>query len=176
MNISLSASVTGLDEDIARIEGRFRAAMKNAMPALADDIAVCMIEHVQGDVYNKWWPKDYKRRGANGGLADIDNSDFSIDDNSVKFTYLPSGETDQTDFPVHGDALIGRIERRNPKYNWAGHQPGDRPFFTNFLGEMIEEGRAERALVDGINAVDRTLEVMADLFSTTRDGDEGFSD
>ena len=176
MNIALSASVTGLDEDIAEIEGRFRAAMKNAMPALADDIAVCMIEHVQGDVYNKWWPKDYKRRGADGGLADIDNSDFSIDDNSVKFTYLPSGETDQTDFPVHGDALIGRIERRNPKYNWAGHQPGDRPFLTNFLGEMIEEGRAERALVDGINTADGALEVTADIFSTTRDGDEGFSD
>lgn len=41
---------------------------------------------------------------------------------------------------------------------------------------MIEEGRAERALVDGINTADGTLEVMADLFSTTRDGDEGFSD
>ena len=176
MNISLSASVTGLDEDIAGIEGRFRAALKNAMFGLKDDIAVCLIEHIEKDVYGKWQPKDYIRRGTDGGLADIENSDFSIDPDSVKLTYLPSGETDQAEFPIHGDALIGRIERREPNYDWNGHQPGNRPFFTNFLGEMIEEGRAERALVDGIKAADEELGVTADGISTTRDGDEGFSD
>ena len=41
MNISLSASVTGLDEDIAQIEARFRAAMQVVAPASASASAIC---------------------------------------------------------------------------------------------------------------------------------------
>ena len=178
MNISLSASVTGLDEDIAQIEARFRAAMKNAMPALKEEMSACLFEHVQGDVYEKFTPKEYVRRGEYGGLADIDaNARFDVRDNGVRMIYLPSGESEQVapEAQVDGDALIGRIENKRPDYDWR-RKPSKRPFFTNFLGEMIEEGRAERAMVDGINAADGTLEVAADLFSTTRDGDEGFSD
>lgn len=178
MNISLSASVTGLDEDVAGIEGRFLAAMKNAMPALREEMALCLAEHVQGDVYEKFTPKEYVRRGEYGGLMDIDaNARFDVRDNGVRMIYLPSGESEQVDADqqLDGDALIGRIENKKPDYDWR-RKPPKRPFFTNFLGEMIEEGRAERALVDGINAADGTLKVAEDLFSTTRDGDEGFSD
>ena len=178
MNISLSAGVTGLDEDIAQIEARFRAAMRNAMPALKEEMTVCLAEHVQGDVYEKFTPKEYVRRGEYGGLADIDaNARFEMRDNGVRMIYLPSGESEQVapEAQLDGDSLIGRIENKRPDYDWR-RKPSKRPFFTIFLGEMIEEGRAERAMVDGINAADGTLEVAADLFSTTRDGDEGFSD
>lgn len=178
MNISLSASVTGLDEDINEIEGRFRTAMKNAMPALKEEMAMCLAEHVQGDVYEKFAPKEYVRRGEYGGLVDIDaNARFDVRDNGVRMIYLPSGESEQVEpgAQLDGDALIGRIENKRPEYDWR-RKPSKRPFFTNLLGEMIEEGRAERALVDGINTADGTLEVTADIFSTTRDGDEGFSD
>lgn len=175
MNISLSASVTGLDEDIAQIEGRFRAALKNAMPALREEMAMCLAEHVQGDVYEKFTPKEYVRRGEYGGLADIDaNARFDMRDNGVRMIYLPSGESEQVEpgAQLDGDALLGRIENRNPDYDWS-RKPPKRPFFTNFLGEMIEEGRAEQALVDGINTLDGELKVITDGASTVRDGTDG---
>lgn len=176
MNGTVSAQMTGLDEDLKAIESQIMAAMAAAMPELKKDMADCLAEHVQGDVYEKFDPKTYVRRGEYGGLADIEGSSlFDVRQNGVRMIYLPSGESEQVEDPINGDALIGRIENRNPDYDWT-RKPRKRPFFTRFLEEMIEDGRAERTLVFAMNRANRTLGATSDGVSTLRDGDEGYSE
>ena len=178
MKISLSASVTGLDEDLAVLEKKFMGAMAAAMPALREDMADCLAEHVQGDVYEAFEPHEYVRRGAYGGLIDIEgNSFFDVRQNGVRMIYLPSGESEQVspEDQLDGDALIGRIEQKNPEYDWT-RKPGKRPFFSKFATEMIEDGRAERTLVEAMNRAAAGLDIAADGVSTVRDGDEGYTE
>ena len=51
MSGSVSARITGLDEDMAALEQRFKAALAGAMPTPREDLSQCLFEHVQGDVY-----------------------------------------------------------------------------------------------------------------------------
>ena len=182
MKISLSASVTGLDEDLAALEKKFMGAMAAAMPALREDMADCLAEHVQGDVYGNWEPSEYHRRGVHGGLADVKDSFFTDGSDFVMLDYEPSGETDQVKkgMWIDGDALIGRIEKRDPDYNWnrenPPYKPQERPFFSRFVTEMIEDGRAERTLVEAMNRAVQGLDITTDGVSTVRDGDEGYSE
>ena len=96
MNGSASARITGLDEDLAALEQRFKAALAGAMPTLREDLAQCLFEHVQGDVYEKFDPKEYIRRGEYGGLADIDgNTEFAVTENSVAMDYQPAARANR---------------------------------------------------------------------------------
>ena len=175
MKISLSASVTGLDEDLAVLEKKFMGAMAAAMPALREDMADCLAEHVQGDVYEAFEPHEYVRRGAYGGLIDIEgNSFFDVRQNGVRMIYLPSGESEQVspEDQLDGDALIGRIEHLDPPYDWT-RRPPPRPFFENFVTELVEGGRAEETLVLAMNQQDAELQIEANGY-TGREGDEGY--
>lgn len=173
MRVKLSAEVTGLDEDMAAIEQRFAAALTGALPALKDEMAQCLAEHVQKDVYDRFTPTEYQRRGDDGGLADIEgNAAFTVGEDSVAMDYQPSGESEQVENPLNGDALIGRIEHLNPEYDWT-RKPPARPFFENFVTELIEGGRAEETLVRAMNARDGGLFIEANGYAG-RDGDEGY--
>lgn len=173
MSGSVSARITGLDEDLAALEQRFRAALAASLPTLKEEMATCLFEHVQGDVYEKFDPKEYIRRGEYGGLADIDgNTQFTVSEDSVSMDYQPSGESEQVENPLDGDALIGRIEHLDPPYDWTRRPPA-RPFFENFLTEMIEDNRAEETLVRAMNQQDAELQIEANGY-TGREGDEGY--
>ena len=100
-----------------------------------------------------------------------------VGDNGIQMDYEPSGEVDPPDKYgdqdyLNGDALIGRIEHLNPDYNWTHHPPA-RPFFENFVTEMVDDGRAEEKLVWAMNQQDRGLEIEANG-CTGREGDEGY--
>ena len=173
MRVTVSATVTGLDEDMAAMEQRFAAALTGALPALKDDMAQCLAEHVQKDVYDQFTPTEYQRRGDDGGLADIEgNAAFVLGADSVSMDYQPSGESEQVRYPLNGDALIGRIEHLNPEYDWT-RKPPARPFFENFVTELIEGGRAEETLVRAMNERDGGLAIEANGYAG-RDGDEGY--
>ena len=59
--------------------------------------------------------------------------------------------------------MINRIEKSDPDYNWNRMRgPENRPFFRNFVEEMIEGQRAENILVASMNAADPTLSVVVD--------------
>ncbi len=173
MSGSASVRITGLDEDMAALEQRFKAALAGAMPTLREDLSQCLFEHVQGDVYEKFDPKEYIRRGEYGGLADIDgNTEFAVTEDSVSMDYQPSGESEQVENPLNGDALIGRIEHLEPPYDWT-RRPPPRPFFENFVTELVEGGRAEETLVRAMNQQDAELQIEANGY-TGREGDEGY--
>ena len=149
-----------------------KAALAAAMPALKEDMADCLAQHVQADVYDAYTPLEYQRRGDNGGLIDINGSaDFAVGTDRVEMVYLPSGESEQAENPIYGDELISRIENRNPDYDWR-RKPDKRPFFSRFVDEMIEGNRAEETVVNAMNRADPELGVTADGL-VGRDGDEG---
>ena len=59
--------------------------------------------------------------------------------------------------------MINRIEKSDPDYNWNRmRRPENRPFFRNFVEEMIEGQRAENTLVAAMNAANPTLGLAAD--------------
>ena len=62
---------------------------------------------------------------------------------------------------MDGDDLINRIEKKDPEYNWR-RKPPKRPFFRNFVEEMLD-GRAEETLVRAMNGADPTLGMAADM-------------
>ena len=113
------------------------------------------------------------RRGDNGGLADVDQNSTAPSPTAtpngveIQLVYMPDGRTDgdgnAIEPHVDGDALINRIEKSDPDYNWNRMRgPENRPFFRNFVEEMIEGQRAENILVASMNAADPTLSVVVD--------------
>ena len=83
---------------------------------------------------------------------------------NLTLLYHPSGATDGNGEPINphvdGDDLVNRIEKNDPAYNW-GRRPKNRPFFRNFVEEMLD-GRAEETLVRAMNGADPTLELAED--------------
>ena len=79
---------------------------------------------------------------------------------NLTMLYQPSGAADGEGEPidphVDGDDLVDRIEKRDPEYNWR-RKPPKRPFFSNFVQEMTDGGRAEETLVRAMNAADPAL-------------------
>lgn len=51
--------------------------------------------------------------------------------------------------------------------------PPPRPFFENFVTELVEGGRAEETLVRAMNQQDAELQIEANGY-TGREGDEGY--
>lgn len=163
----------GFEKDIASLEKQVRTAMLRAGDTLQADMKSCLSEHITADVYEAYEPEAYVRREDNGGLIDMrKNTSTSLQPQEIggsvviQINYEPNGDSDgdgnRTDSHVDGDDLIGRIEKRDPDYNWNRvRSPGDRPFFRNFVEEMIEGHRAENTLVSAMNAADPSLGAVA---------------
>ena len=108
----------------------------NAMQTVADVTKETLREHINKDVYEKWTPSSYQRRGESGGIIDLSLVDPSVGSGEMTLYYAPSGDSEQWDNPLGGNALIGRIESGSG-YEWYPH-PGPRPFWKNFVNEMID--------------------------------------
>ena len=166
----LVGKFSGFEQDVAALEKQVKNAFRASRQTLADDMRLCLQDHVEYDVYSKFQPIEYVRRGESGGLADMrasatvysDERDGSM---NLTLLYQPSGAADGEGEPVNphvdGDDLIDRIEKRDPEYNWT-RKPPKRPFFSNFVQEMIDGGRAEETLVRAMNAADPSLGLTED--------------
>lgn len=170
MASKLIGRFSGFEADLAALEAQVKNAFRASRKALADDMRLCLQDHVEYDVYSKFQPTEYVRRGENGGLADMQSSATVYSDErdggmNLTLLYHPSGAVDgegnNVDPHVDGDDLITRIEKKDPEYNWR-RKPPKRPFFRNFVQEMVDGGRAEETLVRAMNAAVPSLGVTAD--------------
>lgn len=165
--MELKFEISGLesiDKDFEDLTGRVNKAMAAAMPGLRDEMVERLKQKIIDQVYKKWTPKEYERRldHPNLGPSLIDESVIKAvpqGDDGMELTYEPRGEQYQWENPRDGDALIERIETGRG-YEWDKH-PGKRPFWNDFVNDLIEGGIAEKTIVDGMNAADRTLEIKA---------------
>ena len=102
----------------------------NAVAAAAKD---SLRSHIQSDVYDKWNPTVYQRTG---GIIEGSAIEATVGPALMIIEHFPSGASEQWKHPVDDDALIGRIES-GKGYEWAKH-PGPRPYWKNFVNEMID--------------------------------------
>lgn len=174
----LVGQFSGFEQDMAALEKQVKDAFRASRPALAEEMRQCLREHVVEDVYDKLVPEEYVRRRGTKGLADMNASATVYSDErdggmNLTLLYHPSGATDgegeSIDPHVDGDDLINRIEKKDPEYNWR-RKPKKRPFFRNFVEEMLG-GRAEETLVRAMNGADPTLELVGDM-GMIRDEDD----
>ena len=176
----LVGQFSGFEQDMAALEKQVKDAFRASRPALAEEMRQCLREHVVEDVYDKLVPEEYVRRRGTKGLADMNASATVYSDErdggmNLTLLYHPSGATDGNGEPINphvdGDDLVNRIEKNDPAYNW-GRRPKNRPFFRNFVEEMLD-GRAEETLVRAMNQQDAELQIEANGY-TGREGDEGY--
>ena len=179
MASKLIGQFSGFEQDMAALEKQVKDAFRGSRKVLADDMRLCLQDHVEADVYDKFQPTEYVRRGEDGGLADMQASATVYSDErdggmNLTLLYHPSGAVDgegnDVDPHVDGDDLITRIEKKDPEYNWR-RKPPKRPFFSNFVQEMVDGGRAEETLVRAMNAADPTLG-MAESGGVIREEDD----
>ena len=175
----LVGQFSGFEQDMAALEKQVKDAFRASRPALAEEMRQCLREHVVEDVYDKLVPEEYVRRRGTKGLADMNASATVYSDErdggmNLTLLYHPSGATDGNGEPidphVDGDDLINRIEKNDPAYNW-GRRPKNRPFFRNFVEEMLD-GRAEETLVRAMNGADPTLELEATFWAMELEDDD----
>ena len=143
---------------MARIEGDLNKEVQVQMKALMNIFEAAawdafaetkekLKSHIQSDVYDKWDPKDYVRRGESGGLGDIEYNTKGTkepytqtegDNFAAGFNlrFMPDGTSDQWDEPLSGNWFTRRVES-GEGYEWKRH-PGPRPFWTNMINELID--------------------------------------
>lgn len=170
MATKIVGKFSGFEADLAALEKQVKDAFRASRKALADDMRLCLQDHVEADVYDRFQPTEYLRRREDGGLDDMRASATVYSDErdggmNLTLLYHPSGATDGNGEPINphvdGDDLVNRIEKNDPAYNW-GRRPKNRPFFRNFVEEMLG-GRAEETLVRAMNGADPTLGMAADM-------------
>lgn len=155
-------------ELIALLKTEINPALEKANESVAQAMRDALARHIAKDVYSAYDRKMYRRRGAAGGLLGQAESMESgaggmISDSArAKIQYMPDGgHPDAGKWakkrvkPVHSDDLIGRIEKHSPEYSFLpknGTIP-NRPFWQNFVNEMVDGGGIETAWVSAMKAV-----------------------
>jgi hypothetical protein len=134
--------------------------------AVYADMKDALEEHIRDDVYSHaiYEPKTYLRRSEHRGMGvslrkavtkkeytqQIGPFDYATMEWVAGLSYEPTGKHENLDwYGVDGDLLIGRIEKKEPPYQYEprkGKGIPERPFWQNFIEELIEGGRLERTV------------------------------
>ena len=147
------------EADITGFKGLLAKALKETLQDVNADMQETLKKHIDADVYSHsvYVPKVYQRRSENSGLGtplnDLKaNVGFEFTEAQVhekgvgaqtRFQYLPTGEHVVRSWSgTDGDALISRIEKKEPPYNWGNNKVPKRPFWKNTVDELIEGGAA----------------------------------
>ena len=101
----LVGQFSGFEKDMAALEKQVKNAFRASRKALADDMRLCLQDHVEADVYDKFQPMEYVRRREDGGLADMRASATVYSDErdggmNLTLLYQPSGAADGEGEPV----------------------------------------------------------------------------
>lgn len=168
-----------LESDVKAFKAEISAAMAKAMDDVGADMQEALARHIETDVYPAYSPKMYERRYDNGGLvAQARSAKVYNHGAGVSLEYKPDGTHPTVSgwHKVDGDDLIGRIEKHSPEYNWLpkrGKQIPNRPFWQNFVDEMVDEAELERFFVNAMKAQGFEIEIGGGIERESQDGQYG---
>lgn len=164
----LDFTITGIEsitKDFEALTPRINRAVSAGLNAVSSDMMAALKNHIELDVYAAYDPKDYLRRSDNPQygtpLNSNDNIGAVVVDNTLIFGYAPTGEHALYDEEINDDELI-RVISLAEGYQWdvGKRKIPPRPFWHNFLSEMIYGKQAELSLVGGMNNADKDLKVV----------------
>lgn len=159
--MELTVRVSGLesiDEDFKAFQAELSAAVRGAMDDVGERMKDALRRHIEQDVYEAYTPEVYQRRSENLLLGTpLNNMDANAyvwnHGAGLTLDYLPTGEHETRKWSgADGDALVGRIEKKSPPYNWGDEKVPARPFFQNFVDEMTAQGELGRFFVEAMRA------------------------
>lgn len=149
-----------LETDLKNFQTELAKEVGKAMDDVGADMQDALAQHVETDVYARFSPKEYERRGAGGGLiAQARTAKIYNHGAGVSLEYKPDGNHPKEGeweeigvVPVHGDDLIGRIENWNPRYSFPPRKKRlpKRPFWQKFVDEMVDDGMLEHFFVNAM--------------------------
>lgn len=158
---------TAYNQILLEVADAVEKALTDARPHLKD--------RIEKDVYSVYTPKVYKRRSENAGLGTPLSVQAITDANSK--VIKPGGGASGSTFSVTSrlyfnpqgdhakkkwhtadyDDLISRIEKKSPPYTWGQNKVPPRPFWQNFIDEMVGGGELEKLFVDAMRSAEPTI-------------------
>lgn len=178
----LDINVSGeesIDADFKAFQKELISSVEKAMDDVGADMIEALKKHIETDVYKAYPnPKEYERRSKNSELGRALN-DMKANTTvynkgaGVSLEYKPTGEHENSAWhTADGDDLIGRIEKKNPPYfKKAQGMVPERPFWQNFVNEMIEGEELERFFVSAMLMRGVEIEESGGVVRESGDGD-----
>lgn len=132
-----------LAADLARFQSKLAGAIQMAMEGVVADTAKAFLsDAVETEVYEKYEPTMYVRRGMNGGLADPENMEARYDADTMTL------EVEDVRRDEESGRLVAPVVESGRGYDYFS--PGSRPFHRAAEKNMAESGELERALNYGL--------------------------
>lgn len=132
-----------LAQDLALFEAKLNAGIQSAMEGpVADTAKAFLSEAVETEVYEKYEPQVYRRKGLHGGLADPENMDARYDAKDMTLEVEDVRRDDNT------NRLVAPVVESGRGYDYFS--PGARPFHRTAEKNMARSGAFEQALDYGL--------------------------
>ena len=172
------------DPDFRAVMNTIVTEIFAAMPNVVNDAQDTLKRHIDKDVYSAYTPTVYKRRsdnesygtplnnmlmytkeispvGGNVGGKLVVTSRLYYNPTGVHTVkkWSSSGSSKKGILNVDGNDLINRIEKKSPGYNWGNDIVPARPFWQEFVTEMVQGGEFEKAFVSEMR---KTEQIVAD--------------
>lgn len=143
------------------------------LKSLASELTPALQRHIQSDVYAAYTPEQYQRRYDHPqygrSLFSEKNMSWNIVNQSggqrgVEFTYEPNGQNTHypnADHYLDGDSIISVLQE-DKGYLWlnSGSIGEERPFWDNFVEEIVQEG--DKWFAQGFNQSDPSIQAKSD--------------
>ena len=178
---------TGIDD----FDAQLRVYLNTLIQEIADAEKSALAEaqdalkrHIVSDVYQAYSPTVYKRRSKNSAMGTpltnmdaysdiIEPAGGNVNGNlqvTSRLYYNPQGghkvqKWHDKDF----NDLIGRIEKKSPAYRWGNNLVPERPFWQEFISEMIDQKELEKAFVWALSANEPTVIADGKIFEDAHD-------
>lgn len=131
-----------LERDIGSVlEGEVAAGVKDRVG-----------EVIQRDVYDKYEPDMYARRGAQGGLADPDNYETELTDGGLTLEVhnLTKGNEEEFDDPGVREVYIDEVIESGIGYEWEDSRIAKAALPRPFHDDLVDAEESEGLLRDGL--------------------------
>lgn len=174
--MDINVTMSGLDSLQKEIDEKFLPRVDKAVEAglmhVASDMRASLKEHVEKDVYAKYSPNTYERTGAMADDSSIDTDVTGGDRLILTYSFPTESETP---YYKDSDDVIRAIQGGTVHgvYLWKVHKTiPERPFWNDFVGEQLVEGKAQYSFVAGMRAKDRRLDVVYTPRGIILDGED----